>query len=71
MDELDEVSEACLQEGEDRPADHDHEGVVLTDESLGEHLRTAHEMDAPSGLSLSTLQGMHDRFHGEAHAADG
>lgn len=70
MEELDEVSEAALQAGEDRPADHDHGGVALTEEALGEHLRHQHRMDAPTGLSLSTLQGMHDRFHGEAHAID-
>lgn len=70
MEELDEVSEACLQEGEDRPADHDHDAVALTEDSLGDHLRSDHRVDAPTGLSLSTLQGMHDRFHGEAHAID-
>ena len=67
---MEEVPEAVLQRGEERPADHHHDDVALTERSLLEHLGTAHRTDAPDGLSLSTLQGMHDRFHGEAHAID-
>lgn len=70
MEELEEVSEACLQEGEDHPADHDHATVAPTEESLADHLASAHGVRPPAGLSLSTLEGMHDRFHGAAHAID-
>lgn len=69
MDE-DEVSEEQLLEGEEAPADHDHDGVDLTAESLWDHLAYEHAVAVPDGLSPGTLQGMHDRFHGEAHAAD-
>lgn len=70
VEEGDEVPESSLQAAEGRPADHDHDGVDLTDESLAEHVASAHGVDIPDGLSFSTLQGMHDRFHGEAHAID-
>lgn len=69
MDE-DQVSEEQLLEGEEAPADHDHEAVEPTAESVWDHLAYEHAVAVPDGLSLSTLQGMHDRFHGEAHAAD-
>ncbi len=66
----DEVSEEELLEGEKSPADHDHPGVEPTEESLWDHLAYDHATAVPQGLSLGTLQGMHDRFHGEAHAVD-
>ena len=68
MDE-DEVTEEQLQAGEDAPADHTHDGVDMTEESLAEHLVSGHRVEIPDGLSTGTLQGMHDRFHGETHAA--
>lgn len=56
--------------GERAPTDHDHDGVDLTEESLAEHLISGHGIDVPDPLSTGTLQGMHDRFHGEAHATE-
>lgn len=68
--DMDPVPEERLQVGEERPTNHDHAGVGLTDESLRDHLAFEHMTVAPEGLSFGALQGMHDRFHGEAHAAD-
>ena len=65
----DEVTEAELRAGEAAPADHAHGDVAITEESLADHLVSEHHVDIPSGLSTGTLQGMHDRFHGETHAA--
>jgi hypothetical protein len=67
---MDEMPEERLRAGEDRPANHDHEGVGLTEESLSAHLTLEHETVVPEGLSFGALRGMHDRFHGEAHATD-
>jgi hypothetical protein len=67
---VDEVPEERLQEGEERPADHSHSAVEVTSDSLHEHLVSKHATDVPEGLSFGALQGMHDRFHGEAHAVD-
>jgi hypothetical protein len=67
---MEEVPEAQLQEGEARPVHHDHEGVGVTHESLAEHLARGHQMEVPDELSFGALRGMHDRFHGEAHATD-
>ena len=67
---MDPVPEEGLQAGEERPADHDHAGVELAHDSLRDHLAFEHMTVAPDGLSYGALAGMHDRFHGEAHAAD-
>ena len=67
---MEEVPEARLQAGEDRRWDHDHGGVDVTDESLTDHLAGEHDTEVPDGLSFGALRGMHDRFHGEAHAVD-
>jgi hypothetical protein len=64
-----EVTEEQLQVAEAAPADHHHGGVVITEESLAEHLRGEHGVDLPAELSTGTMQGMHDRFHGEKDAA--
>jgi hypothetical protein len=68
--DMDQVPEERLQVGEQTPANHSHDGVELTDDSLREHLAADHMTVAPEGLSFGALQGIHDRFHGEAHAAD-
>jgi hypothetical protein len=68
--ELGEVPEERLQRGEAQPADHHHDDVALAEEAMEEHLVSDHRVDVPEGLSLGTLEGMHDRFHGEAHAID-
>jgi hypothetical protein len=67
---VDEVSEEELSAGETRPTDHDHDGVDVTEESLSDHLAGEHHVDAPEGLSSGALRGVHDRFHGEAHATE-
>lgn len=64
------MSEDQLQDAEHGPADHHHDGLAPTGDALLEHLAAAHGVDVPDRLSTGTLQGMHDRFHGEAHAAD-
>lgn len=70
MEAAEEVPEERLQEGERRTTDHHHEGVAITNEALEEHLVSEHGIEVREGLSLATLRGMHDRFHGEAHAVE-
>jgi hypothetical protein len=41
----------------------------MDDEELLDHLQLAHDLDAPDRLSRSTMQGLHDRLHGETDAA--
>lgn len=65
------MTEDVLEAGEAAPADHHHDAVDTTEESLADHLISSHQVEIPNGLSTGTLQGMHDRFHGEAHAVDG
>lgn len=67
---VDKVSEERLRIGEERPTNHDHAGVEVADDSLRDHLVAKHLTLVPDGLSFGALRGMHDRFHGEAHAAD-
>lgn len=67
--EEEEVTEQQLQAAEAAPTDHHHDEVVITEESLADHLISAHRVDVPAGLSTGTMQGMHDRFHGETDAA--
>ena len=67
---MDQVPEELLEAGAERPKSHDHDGVEMTVESLRDHLAFDHVTAPPDGLSLGALQGMHDRFHGESHAAD-
>jgi hypothetical protein len=67
---MDEVPEERLRAGEEGGRSHDHEGVNVAEESLEVHLASDHHMALREGLSLGALRGIHDRFHGEAHAAD-
>lgn len=67
---MDEMPEERLRAGERRLVEHSHEEVDVTDEALSEHLSSDHRSEVPDGLSYGALRGMHDRFHGEAHAAD-
>ncbi len=69
--DMSEVPEDLLRVGEMRPTNHRHGGVDVTDESLGEHLISEHALAVPGGMSFGALRGIHDRFHGEAHATDG
>jgi hypothetical protein len=65
-----EVSEEVLEAGESSHTDHDHDGVEPSEDALGAHLVSDHAADIPEGLSGGTLRGVHDRFHGEAHATE-
>jgi hypothetical protein len=67
---MSEVPEDLLRVAEMRPTNHSHEGVDVTNDSLGEHLISDHGL-APGGMSFGALRGIHDRFHGKAHATDG
>jgi hypothetical protein len=67
---MDEMPDERLRAGEKRSANHAHEEVGITDESLSDHLAVEHETVIPDGLSFGALRGMHDRFHGETHATD-
>jgi hypothetical protein len=64
------VPEERLQAGEEAMANHHHEGVEMTEASLGHHVASDHGIVVPEGLSFGALRGMHDRFHGEAHATN-
>ena len=67
---MDELPDEEIAAAEVAPAGHDHDGVTTADDSLRDHLQTAHGLVVPAELSGSTLQGLHDRVHGESHAAD-
>ncbi len=69
MDE-EEITEEQLQAGERSRTDHVHDGIEISEEALAAHLSSDHAVDLPDGLSFGALQGLHDRFHGEAHAID-
>lgn len=64
------MPEERLQVGEEQPADHDHADVEPSHDWLRDHLAFEHMTVAPEELSYGALRGMHDRFHGEAHATD-
>lgn len=70
MEEGEQVPEERLLEGERRTTDHHHGDVAVTDQALEAHLVSDHGAELPERLSLGTLQGLHDRFHGETHAVD-
>ena len=67
---MDEIPEERLRAGEEAGAGHDHEGVDIAEESLEAHLAADHDTVLREGLSFGALRGVHDRFHGEAHATD-
>ncbi len=68
--EEEEITEEQLQAGERSRTDHVHDEVVIREDSLAEHLCSEHAVELPDGLSFGALRGLHDRFHGEAHAID-
>jgi hypothetical protein len=51
-------------------SDHGHERVSSQDGTLVEHLRRRHDLDPPTTLSRTTLEGLHDRLHDEAKATE-
>jgi hypothetical protein len=67
---MDQVPEECLRAGEHGRVNHHHHEVEITEESLLDHLATRHATAMPETLSFGALRGIHDRFHGEAHATD-
>lgn len=64
------VTEEALEAAEALPSDHFHDGIAPDDASLAEHLREMHDLEPEGSLSASTLNGLHDRLHEEAHAVD-
>jgi hypothetical protein len=72
MDEFPEqVPEERIDQAErHQDADHSHQGVSPQDDTLGDHLEDAHQLDAPDSLSTGTEKGLHDRLHGKRHAEE-
>lgn len=66
-----ELPEEAIEVAEVRTGAHSHAGLGDDPDSLRAHLASAHDLDAPTNLSGSTLHGLHDRLHQEADAADG
>ncbi len=64
---MEELPEEEIDAAEDQPVAHDHS--PLDDDELLDHLRSRHRLEAPSDLSRSTADGLHDRLHGETDAA--
>jgi hypothetical protein len=64
---MEELPEEAIETAEDQPVAHDHS--PLDDDELLDHLRSRHHLEAPAGLSRSTVDGLHDRLHGETDAA--
>jgi hypothetical protein len=62
-----ELPDEAIEAAEQHPTGHGH--APMDDEGLLSHLRSAHDLDAPDHLSRSTLQGLHDRLHGDTDAA--
>ena len=64
-----ELPEEEIERAEERPAAHDHGSLDDSEDALLAHLRSAHRLDTPDHLSLTTLEGLHDRVHDETDAA--
>jgi hypothetical protein len=67
MAEEQELPEEAIEAAEARPTAHEH--GPMDNDGLLNHLRLAHDLDAPGHLSGSTMQGLHDRLHGDTDAA--
>jgi hypothetical protein len=67
MAEQQELPDEAIETAEEHPTEHEH--GPMDDEELLDHLQLAHDLDAPDRLSRSTMQGLHDRLHGETDAA--
>ena len=67
-----EVPEESIEEAETDPARraHDHDGVAADDGSLAVHLAVTHGLGEAEGVSPATQEGLHDRVHQSAKAAD-
>ncbi len=68
MEELTERKIEAAEEG--GSTSHTHELVSSQDGTLFEHLRRVHGLDAPTTLSRTTLEGLHDRVHAETGATE-
>ncbi|MBW3611943.1 MAG: hypothetical protein KY438_10525 [Actinobacteria bacterium] len=68
MGELTEKKIEAVEEG--GSTNHSHDLVSSQDGTLSEHLHRVHGLDAPTTLSHTTLEGLHDRLHGEANSTE-
>ncbi|GAC1353717.1 MAG: hypothetical protein NVSMB4_15430 [Acidimicrobiales bacterium] len=69
-DALEPVKESQIEAAEAAPSDHFHDGITAEDGSLEAHVRDVHQVEMDAQVSASTLNGVHDRIHAEAHAVD-
>jgi hypothetical protein len=68
---MDPLPEEEIESAEEPvPPSHPHDGITALDETLRAHLVDAHGLDVPDHVSGSTAQGLHDRLHDRAKAAD-
>lgn len=67
---LEPVKESEIEAAEAAPSAHFHDGIVAEDGSLEAHVRDVHSVEIDAPVSASTLNGLHDRIHDEAHAVD-
>ncbi len=70
-DAVEPVKQSQIEAAEAAPSEHFHDGIVADDGSLEAHVRDVHQVEVDGRVSASTLSGVHDRIHSEAHAVDG
>jgi hypothetical protein len=69
----DELPEEEIEAAEASPTavtDHSHDGVTGLDDTLADHLRSMHDLEADPALSAATQEGLHDRLHGQSKSSD-
>jgi len=66
MDE--ELSGPEIEAAEHRASAHRHDDVDAA--GLADHVRKVHKLAVPEHLSISTVEGLHDRVHQQGDAAD-
>lgn len=69
-DAVEPVKESDIEAAEAAPSEHFHDGISAEDGSLEAHVRDVHHVEVDGQVSASTLNGVHDRIHAEAHAID-
>ncbi|MDP9074277.1 MAG: hypothetical protein M3N98_08910 [Actinomycetota bacterium] len=67
---MDEIPQDAIEAVEGANLAHSHDGVTSMDDSMIEHLRSVHGLEAEPQLSPSTQEGLHDRLHLQAKASD-
>ncbi|MDQ1391727.1 MAG: hypothetical protein QOF30_704 [Acidimicrobiaceae bacterium] len=68
---MEELPEETIEEAEEvSTAAHSHDDITSENDSLIEHLRSCHQLEAEPGLSASTQEGLHDRLHSTTKATD-